>query len=184
MRASRAQRRGDDHKVLHAEYELGRRNRHGIERIAPATAERGEKASLPQQLDGHLRCEGAVGRTKAGERNCRTIGAVAVDFTSAVPGGGNGVRVAVRCPPRSIVTSSGILPLPNRICKNADNRSYVNYIHLHTETIPSSQARLCRHPRSAPSGRSRGSGGPRRAASARARCPARAAERPRRARPI
>ena len=36
----------------------------------------------------------------------------------------------------SIVVSSAILPSPNRICKMADNRDYVNYIHLHTQTIP------------------------------------------------
>ena len=36
----------------------------------------------------------------------------------------------------SIVASSAILPSPNRIRKNADNRSYVNYIHLHAQTIP------------------------------------------------
>ena len=29
-----------------------------------------------------------------------------------------------------------ISPSPNRIRKNADNRSYVNYIHLHAQTIP------------------------------------------------
>ena len=36
----------------------------------------------------------------------------------------------------SIVVSSAILPSPDRICKNADNRSYVNPINLHTQAIP------------------------------------------------
>ena len=36
----------------------------------------------------------------------------------------------------SIVGTSAILPSPNRIRKMADNKSYVNYTHLHAQTIP------------------------------------------------
>jgi hypothetical protein len=35
-----------------------------------------------------------------------------------------------------IVILSALLPSPKRICKMSDNRDYVNYIHLHTRTIP------------------------------------------------
>jgi len=36
----------------------------------------------------------------------------------------------------SIGISSATFPSPNRIRKTADNRSYVNYIHLHAQNIP------------------------------------------------
>jgi Predicted permease len=42
---------------------------------------------------------------------------------------------------RSIVGTSAILPSPNRICKMADNKPYVNYTHLHTQTIPMPERR-------------------------------------------
>jgi hypothetical protein len=35
-----------------------------------------------------------------------------------------------------VLRTSALLPSPNRIRKTADNRSCVNYINLHTETIP------------------------------------------------
>ena len=35
----------------------------------------------------------------------------------------------------SIVRTSAIFPSPNRIRKTADNRSYVNYTHLHVQPI-------------------------------------------------
>ena len=40
---------------------------------------------------------------------------------------------------RSIGISSATFPSPNRIRKTADNRSYVNYINLHTQAIPYTQ---------------------------------------------
>jgi hypothetical protein len=53
---------------------------------------------------------------------------------------------------QSIVGTSAILPSLNRSCQTADNRSYVNYTHLHRQTIfipEGKQAQFC-------SGRHRG----------------------------
>jgi hypothetical protein len=35
-----------------------------------------------------------------------------------------------------IVASSAVSPSPKRICRTSENRSYVNYTHLHGQTIP------------------------------------------------